>query len=308
MSTAGLPAHAILSELRVLPAHRYKNVVHSKEIARRKLPSSTRCSTETLTTNKVQITALVLAAGRGTRLHPLTQSRNKCLWPVDGRPAIAHSLDRAVAIGAESIVVVVGYRAGDVMSAVGSCHGPLHVRYVLQPELRGVVAAIAAARQCIETETFFLSLGDEILIEPRLGSMRRAFDADPRLLGLCGVVPVRDRERVRRTYSVDVDDDGYIARVVEKPAAPFNCLMGTGNCLLRTEIFALIPATPCHPVRAEQELAALFQQAIDAGHRLAAFDIAIDYLNINTVEDIEQIHERTAAPATAAVPLSGAGR
>src|SRR5262245_43914761 len=92
-----------------------------------------------IATGTVQITALVLAAGRGTRLHPLTESRNKCVLPIAGRPAIAYSLDRAVAIGADRIVVVVGYRAGDVMSAVGPCHGHLRVRYAYQPECLGVV-------------------------------------------------------------------------------------------------------------------------------------------------------------------------
>ena len=143
----------------------------------------------------------MLAAGRGARLHPLTESHNKCVWPIAGRPTIAYSLDRAVAIGADRIVVVVGYRAGDVIEAVGCCHGPLRVRYVYQPECLGVVHAIAAARQSLDSEAIFLSPGDEILIEPRLAAMREAFESDPTALGVCGVVGASEPDRVRRTGS-----------------------------------------------------------------------------------------------------------
>jgi NDP-sugar pyrophosphorylase family protein len=209
----------------------------------------------------VQMTALVLAAGRGARLRPLTESRNKCVLPVAGRPAIAYSLDRAVAIGADRIVVVIGYRAGDVIEAVGSCHGPLRVRYVYQPECLGVVHAIAAARQSLNDGAIFLSPGDEILIEPRLAAMREAFESDPTILGVCGVVPATDPDRVRRT----------------------------GSCLLHNSILDLLPSTPRNPTSGEQELADLFQHAVDTGHRLPTFDVADECFDLDTPDDIRQI-------------------
>ena len=204
---------------------------------------------ETFAADTVEITALVLAAGRGARLHPLTDSRNKCVWPIAGRPAIAYSLDRALAIGADSIVVVVGYRAGDVIEAVGSCHGPLRVRYAYQSECRGVVHAMASARKSLSGGAIFLSPGDEILIEPRLGAMREAFESDPTLLGLHGVVSAGEPDRVRRT----------------------------GTCLLRNAILDLLPSAPCNPVSGEQELTDLFQHAIDSGHQLPTFDVGGEY-------------------------------
>ena len=67
----------------------------------------------------MRIAAVILAAGMGTRLRPLTDAVPKCLVPLGGRPLIEQALESLWAGGVERVVVVSGYRAPSVTDAVG---------------------------------------------------------------------------------------------------------------------------------------------------------------------------------------------
>ena len=60
--------------------------------------------------------ALVLAAGRGSRLGDGTAAMNKCMLRLGGKPLVQYSLENAVRAGISEIVVVVGYRAQDIIN------------------------------------------------------------------------------------------------------------------------------------------------------------------------------------------------
>ena len=77
-----------------------------------------------------------------------------------------------------------------------------------------------------------------------------------------------------------------IFRLIEKPRIPINNIMGTGNCVMRSDIFNYIERTPINNERNEKELPDLIQCAIDEGRIIKHFNIGDGYFNINTPEDI----------------------
>jgi dTDP-glucose pyrophosphorylase len=230
--------------------------------------------------------ALVLAGGRGNRLSPPTDQANKCMLPLHGRPLVQYSLENAVATEVETIVLVVGYRAEDIINHFGTEFRGTPIRYVIQAERKGLVHAMECARSALDGSDFMLFLADEILSRPNHEGMLHRFH-DESLFAVCGVVRVEDRTQIRKTYALLADDvSGRIYRLIEKPRSPINDIMGTGNCVMRAAIFDYLERTPINVERGEKELPDLIQCAIDEGHVVKFFDIGDGYVNVNTAADI----------------------
>jgi dTDP-glucose pyrophosphorylase len=203
------------------------------------------------------------------------------------KPLVQYSLENAVRVGVEQIVVVVGYRAEEVINEFGNRFEDVRIRYVIQHDPKGLVHAIECARDALGGSDFMLFLADEILNQPRHAEMVRVFQ-EQSLFVVCGVVHEADRDEIRKTYAVIQNDaDRRIYRLIEKPRRPPNRIRGTGNCIFRAEILDYLDLTPINPHRGEKELPDLIQCAIDDGHLVTSFDIGAAYVNINSPEDIE---------------------
>jgi len=238
--------------------------------------------------------ALILAAGRGSRLGDHMDEGNKCMLRMFGKPLVRYSLENAERAGVEEIVIVVGFRAEAIINDIGIDYNGIRVQYVIQDEPRGLVHAIECSRGAIGSNDFMLFLADEILWNPHHAAMVKQFD-DEGLFVVCGVVQEVKKEEIEKTYALIEDDrDRRIYRLIEKPRNPPNNVRGTGNCIFRSEIFDYVDLTPINQSRGEKELPDLIQCAIDDGHIAKSFDIGDGYVNINTPEDIT-IAERTHA-------------
>lgn len=229
--------------------------------------------------------ALILAGGRGSRIDSLSAARNKCMIQVNNRPVLEFSLNAAAATQVDSIVMVVGYRAEEIINHYGTQFGGKRISYVIQWEQKGLVHAIECARETLDGHDFMLLLGDEILLNPRHQAMLDKFDEED-VFALCGILRVEDRSLIQRTYTLIQDDQGQLFRLVEKPRHPLNDLMGTGDCVFKNGIYDYIAHTPLHHSRQEKELPDLIQCAIDDGMRVKSFMICDKYANLNTLDDV----------------------
>jgi len=231
--------------------------------------------------------ALILAGGRGKRLGNMTRFINKCMLELDGKPILEYNLDRASEIeDITEIVVVVGHRAEDIINRYGISYKGKRIRYVIQWKQKGLVHAMACAKEAIGNDDFFLLLGDEILVNSRHKEMIDEFKRT-KVFALCGVLFQKEREKIKRTYSVLTDVHGKIFRLVEKPKRVLNNWQGTGHCVFKNEILAYIERTPIHPERGEKELPDLIQCAIDDGKIVKMFNICDEYTNINSEDDLK---------------------
>jgi dTDP-glucose pyrophosphorylase len=233
--------------------------------------------------------ALILAAGRGKRLGKMSEGVNKCFLKVNDKPLIEYSLEHASVLEEISeIVIVVGYRAEDIINLYGNRYKGKKIRYVIQWEQKGLVDAIEWAAESLEGEDFMLMLGDEFMVNPRHQLMIEEFKKES-IFGICGVVRVDNLELIKKTYSILQSPEGYIYRLVEKPSKPFNKFMGTGNCIFKNKILSYIPQTPINQNRGEKELPDLIQCAIDDGHVIKSFIICDKYINVNSVQEIKEL-------------------
>jgi bifunctional UDP-N-acetylglucosamine pyrophosphorylase/glucosamine-1-phosphate N-acetyltransferase len=160
---------------------------------------------------------VVLAAGEGTRMRPLTDSRPKPTLPVAGRPLVEHTVGTAVDAGASRVVVVVGYEAGDVRAALGDECAGAPVTYAVQSEQRGTADAVRAAAGELDDDPFVVLNGDALYDAASLSTL---YDSGP----------AAGSFRVDNPGDYGVLDvvDGRVTGVVEKPADPPSNLINAG--------------------------------------------------------------------------------
>jgi UDP-N-acetylglucosamine diphosphorylase/glucosamine-1-phosphate N-acetyltransferase len=161
---------------------------------------------------------VVLAAGQGTRMRPLTETVPKPMLPVADRPLCAHTADAAVEAGASELVFVVGYEAEAVKSHFGTEYRDVPVSYATQEEQLGTAHAVRAAREHLD-EAFVVLNGDN-LYDP--AGVAELFESAPAI----GAIEVEDP----RNYGVLSTDEGgdRVTEIVEKPADPPSNLANAG--------------------------------------------------------------------------------
>jgi mannose-1-phosphate guanylyltransferase len=149
------------------------------------------------------VNAVVMAAGRGTRLRPLTERWAKPLLPIDGRPVLAVLLRELAAAGCEDVWLVTGHLAEQVeaLAGDGSAFG-VAVRCVRQPDVLGSADAVRRALDGGAEPPLLVSAADTVFRAGDAGHFARAFGES----GAAGAVAVRkdpgpgpDRAAVQRS-------------------------------------------------------------------------------------------------------------
>ncbi len=106
-------------------------------------------------------TAMILAAGRGERMRPLTDSLPKPLVPVAGKPLIEHHLDKLAAIGIEHVVINLSYRAEQIAAALGNgARWGVQIEYSIEPEALESGGGVATASALFRSEAVLLLSAD----------------------------------------------------------------------------------------------------------------------------------------------------
>lgn len=107
--------------------------------------------------------ALVLAAGLGTRLRPLTETSPKPLLPVGGKPLIAHTLDRLVTVGCEAAAINLHYRGDQIRDALGASYAGMPLLYSPEDPILGTLGALDPLRDFFsEADTLLVVNGDSL--------------------------------------------------------------------------------------------------------------------------------------------------
>jgi choline kinase len=121
------------------------------------------------------VTGLVLAAGLGKRLAPLTEERPKGLLELGGRSLLARLLDGLQAAGVHQTVLVVGYRQDMIRAALGTSHRGMPLRYVVNPDFeKGPRLSLWAGRAQFGRDDVLLADGDVLYAPPLLEKVIRA--------------------------------------------------------------------------------------------------------------------------------------
>ena len=231
--------------------------------------------------------AVVLAAGQGTRLRPLTEDKPKALVEVAGRPILSHCFDRLLELDVDELLVVVGYKKEKLIEYYGDAYEGVPITYAHQREPEGLAHALLTVEEHIDDD-FALMLGDNVFDANLADVINRQREARADAAFLVEEVPYEDASR----YGVcDTNDYGEIVEVVEKPDEPPSNLVMTGFYTFTPEIFHA-----CHLVqpsdRGEYELSDAIDLLIQSGRTIDAIRMDGWRIDVGYPEDRDEAERR----------------
>ena len=207
---------------------------------------------------------VILAAGKGTRLYPVTKVIAKPLLPLANRMTIEYAFDQFKGAGISDICVVVGSNEAELKSALGdgSAFG-LTLRYTIQPEAKGLAHAVSFAEEFVAGDDFVLYLGDAVYDRP----LKEHIDKF-RSSGCANLNLVKPVEDPRRFGVANVEGD-RIVKLVEKPEHPESNLAMAGLYVFGPQIWDVLP-TLKPSARGEYEITDAIQTLVDKGEMVLA--------------------------------------
>ena len=237
-------------------------------------------------------TAMLLAAGLGTRMQPLTRATAKPLLPLGGRPLLDHALDRLEAAGVDTVVVNAHWHSERMAAHLAA--RPRPPRIVLRHELAllDTGGSVAAALDALGDGPFYIVNGDAFWLDgptPALDRLAAAWDgdaADGALLAHRSFQVLADVGR----GDFAIDPWGLVRRPVEREIVPY---VFAGVQLASAALFATAPDGPF-------SMNLLWDQAIAAGRLRAVVHDGL-WFHLSTPPDLARaessLHDRATGEA-----------
>ena len=230
--------------------------------------------------------AVLLAAGRGTRMRELTADLPKPMLQIQGRPVLQHIIEGMRAAGVSDFLVVVGWRAAVVREFFGdgSAFGA-RIDYVTQVEQNGTGKVVGLARDFCGEDSFLLSYGD-ILLDPAHYPLL-ASPADD----VEAIVSVKRMEDVSKGGAVFVNERFQMIDLREKPlpGEPTSPWYNAGVYAFRPSIFEYTARLQLS-ARGEYELTDAIRDLALSGKKVQALEIAGTWADVRDPEILAQLN------------------
>ncbi|WP_313692514.1 sugar phosphate nucleotidyltransferase [Halorarum halobium] len=181
--------------------------------------------------------AVVLAAGEGQRLRPLTRHRPKPMLPAANRPILEYVLDALVNAGIDDLHVVVGYERDRVQNHFGSTYRDRPITYHVQRKQLGSGHALLRVRDTID-EDFLVVNGDEVLANEMIDAVLSAHTTED-----VATLAVVESEEAPMYGAVGLDGD-TVTELVERPDRDGYRLLNAGVYAFGPSVFSDLEATP----------------------------------------------------------------
>lgn len=189
--------------------------------------------------------AVVLAAGEGRRLRPLTYTRPKCMIPLAGKPILYHVLSNLEAVGVKRAAVVVKYLERSVRDYFLETDLKLKLEFITQGERYGTAAAFAQAAGSIDS-TFYAVAGDVITTPKTLAQLGQQHQGN--------ISATLTEVEKPEQYGIAQVEGGFLARFEEKPAnPPAHALVNCSLYCMEPSVFKSLASVPKSP-RGEYEM------------------------------------------------------
>lgn len=214
---------------------------------------------------------VLLAGGTGSRLYPLTRITNKHLLPIGDRPMVSYGIEALVAAGVTEIMVVTGgTHAGEFLRLLsnGDEFGVDRLLYAYQDRPGGIAQALGLAERFAGDDPIVVMLADNIL-ERTFRRSVESFTAEAKGARLL-LAGAEDPEHLRHVGVPELDGEGRLVRIVEKPEVPPSRYCVTGVYLYDPTVFEVI-ATLRPSGRGELEITDVNNHYVDLG--AARYDV-----------------------------------
>ena len=230
--------------------------------------------------------AVVLAAGKGTRMRELTDDVPKPMVQVRGRPILDYIVEGLRENGVREILLIVGYRKEVILDHFGDGEGHgVAISYETQVTQDGTGRVVDLAKDFAGEDPFVLSYGD-ILVPPA------CYAPLVDLAGDDGILTIRraPEEEVSKGGAVFIED-GYVTDLVEKPKPPqpTSCFYNAGIYAFTPVIFDFTAKLELSP-RGEYELTDALKAMATGDHRLRAEELTGDWADVRDPEVLAELN------------------
>jgi NDP-sugar pyrophosphorylase family protein len=239
--------------------------------------------------------AMLLAAGKGTRLRPLTEAVSKCMVTIAGKPILEHNIERLKSYGVTEIIINLHYQPESITSHFGDgSRFGVDITYSFEPELLGTAGAVkqVAARFAAP---FFVWYGDN-LSDCRLDRLWQLHAAR----GGVATIALHHRDDPTQSGIVGLDVNDRITRFLEKPRAEqvFSNWVSAGILVLEPRLLDALAAN--EPADFGREV---FPKLLEQGEAIYGYRMAEDehLWWIDTLMDYESVQTALGTPSVASV-------
>jgi len=168
--------------------------------------------------------AIILAAGKGTRFLPLSETRPKPLFSIFGKSILEYNLDELNGLVSE-VIIIVGYKKEMIMEKIGEKYGKMKITYINDDKIEGTGSSAKLALSHLK-DKFLLLNGDDFYTKE---DIKKAIDGCPSIL-------VKEHENPS-CFGVIDEEEGYAKNIIEKPAQPVSKLVNSALYCLSKTIF-----------------------------------------------------------------------
>jgi glucose-1-phosphate thymidylyltransferase len=231
--------------------------------------------------------ALVLSGGKGTRLRPLTFTCAKQLIPVANKPILGYVLDQVASTSIKDVGIITAHETGQYVQdyvADGSAWN-LKVQYIPQEPL-GLAHAVKTAQPFLGDDSFVMCLGDNVTGQS-LDLFVKKFNSEK----LDALIILKEVENPSAFGIAQLDKEGNITKLVEKPKTPMGNLAIIGTYLFSNKIHQAIERVK-PSWRGELEITDAIQEMINMGFTVKAEILNSWWLDTGKKDDILSANAR----------------
>lgn len=218
------------------------------------------------------IKGIVLAAGRGTRLFPLTKSVPKVLLPVYDKPMIFYSIETLIGAGVKDIAIVTsidGYNS--IKTTIDGEFPEANISYIIDKKPEGNAASFGAAKKFFQGHDCILMFADNIILGETKSLIQEGFD---HLKDNRSSIFVYRVENPRPFGVIESDKDGRVLSIEEKPEHPKSNLIAIGLYIFPKDVTEKLANLKLSP-RGEYEITDVLAQYLDED-RLSCIELKND--------------------------------
>lgn len=227
--------------------------------------------------------AVILAAGRGTRMGSMTETVPKPMLPIAGRPMLEHILERLAAAGVRRFLIVVGYHREALEKYFSG--SAFDIEFRVQEPVNGTGSAALLAREFVGGDPFLLTYGD--IMCGHIDYTRAMEALDEQTQAVLAVKAVEDPWQGAAVY----EDGGRVTRIIEKPAKGTSKTSwnSAGFYCFRAPVFEYL--TKLKPsVRNEYELTSAIDAMLADGLQLKISAIEGEWRDVGRPEDLAAVN------------------
>lgn len=237
------------------------------------------------TDNKVDLTGVILAAGKGTRAYPSTKYVPKALLEVDGKPLIEYNIEiMRDQLGIREIIVVIGHYGEKIVEYFENRPKNVRLIYVEQKNQKGIGDALLTVEHKINSRRFLVMLADEFYPDPVHAQLLEKMEqTSPDAVILFKTE--FNKAHISHNYTAVLEKNNRVKSLTEKPVNPQTDLMGVGTYLLNNKIFQYIRTTRPSELRKEVEITDVLSNMAQK-EKVVAHIFDGNYVNVNNTDDL----------------------